>query len=197
MITGRWARRRFAIMVALSMTNCATFNISVGRDTNRNNTRQEVAGTTLACAGSSQRSSLYALVVSAVAGSTSGLLASAATNAAARPTESSGLAVASIAASVVSLVANVAAWVFLGNSIAYTERAGLVLAGLSNDGCNESGELPRVWASEPAPAPATPVQRKPAPSSDTSAIGKCSTSEVAEMKKSGLSDSAVERACAP
>lgn len=184
-------------IAALAMTNCATFNIAVGRDGTRNNTRQEVAGTTLACAGSSQRSSLYALVISAVAASTSGLLASAATNAVARPTEANGLAVASIAASVVSFVANLAAWVFLGNSIAYTERAGLVLAGISNDGCNESGELPRAWASEPAPAPAAPVQRKSQPASDASATGKCSTAEVAEMKKSGLSDSAVERACAP
>lgn len=188
---------RLALILVTS--GCATFNISVGRDTTRNNTRQEVAGTTLACAGDSQRAALYALLVSAGAGAASGLLASAATGSAlTRPAEASGLAVASVAASIVSLAANVAAWAFLGRSVAYTERAGLVLAGLSTEGCNESGDLPRSPLPEAEPAvrrsaPA-PVQRVPV---EVQAIGKCTAAEASEMKRSGLSDSAIERACAP
>ena len=187
------------LVIAVATTGCASFNISVGRDANRNNTRQEVAGTTLACAGGSQRSAVTALVVSALAGSGASLLASAATNASLnRSPEATALATASIAGSIVALAANIAAWVFLGNSIAYTERAGLVLAGLENDGCNESGTLPRTsYAETPGPSPSPVIRTVPKAADPAPAAGKCTDAEVAEMKRSGMSASAVERACLP
>ena len=199
---------RFAVIVCLLgslLQGCATWNISVGRDGNRVNTVQEVAGTTLSCAAQAQRSAIIEMALSALAGTTSGLLASAASSAALSGdfTGASTLSLFSGIASGVAVGLNISSWFSLGTSVAYTDRAGLVLAGLQSTGCNAGPPLPSTGTPDfGLGSPVSPRQKiqrgggTVAPAASP-AVGRCSTAEVEEMRASGVSESAIERACTP
>ncbi len=174
-------------LAVLSLMSCATFDSHVGGP----QSREYVAGTTMTCAANSQSRAIWGAVsavgLSAVSSSFSVAAASQPGTPAAYTNQafSIGFGVGAVVMAVLSAFQ-------LGHSVSYLGRAGEVLSGASNDGCDQTA-LPHPADHQPVTETRDPVITVPAV--ESAPTKQCTGGQIDEMKRSGVSESAIRSAC--